>query len=246
MTMNKEAFLGRETGILMNQFSSGCSSPFMLTSKLLFCETKWLCGYQRWQFSTDLFLSHTYTLLDCLFNKSRGKRKRVIGIYFKWCIHPVPQSSLRAVGGYDMQNRCLLGLSYWQAVLCWSISLWVVVKINDISLPFTPRDHSVILPPEKAICKAHRVALAIKKEQKSKAKLFLQGKDTTLDGLCALLWFPNTYYAHKTETTPLLAFSLQGLYLSSPWVLSYCFYPTFCSVCFETRMGIAHTDVCKG
>jgi len=130
--------------------------------------------------------------------------------------------------------------------VCWSISLWEVVKINDISLPFTPRDHSVILPPEKAICKAHRVALAIKKEQKSKAKLFLQGKDTTLGGLCALLWFPNTYYAHKTETTPLLAFSLQGLYLSSPWVLSYCFYPTFCSMCFETRMGRAHTDVCKG
>lgn len=55
-----------------------------------------------------------------------------------------------------------------------------------------------------------------------------------------------TLTLHMRETTPLLAFSLQGLYLSSPCVLSYCFYPTFCSMCFETRMGTAHTDECKG
>lgn len=65
------------------QFSSGCSHPLVLTSRLPVCETGWPCGYQYGSSQLACF-SHIHTnLLDCLLNKSRGERKRVIGMCFK-------------------------------------------------------------------------------------------------------------------------------------------------------------------
>lgn len=57
-----------------------------------------------------------------------------------------------------------------------SVKLWEVVKINGISLPFTPRDHSVILQPERPFVKLTELPLLLKKNKNQKLSSFSKEK----------------------------------------------------------------------